>query len=504
MNTQRVSPAITTLVFLILVLLLTILPVEEKSADNVTKGLLDLTGDNRSLVSLSGEWEYYRNKFVFTTQEDPGYITLPHTWKDNRYGYASYRMVIKGLVPGKDYGLKIPYMSTAYILYMDGLELARNGNIGTDRESSEPAYLPLLVSITPHENTVEFILQVSNFHHRRGGAFQTILFGTEDAIRHFDFWNLSADLAFLSVFLMMGIFQLSLFFIRKDKAPLYLGLFFISTSLTGLFGTPEALIFRAYHALDWTLFQKLCYLVTYFVPLWIITFIYSLYGEIPEKYLPYIFTPFLFIYLVILVTPTWIFTQLNPIFQVYSFIIYAIALGILIKAIVRKRKWALILSLAYMIFCASALSATFYSNNRIHSGALLPLSFLTSFFFQDQLQSSHLPLDTISYILILAFINIFSLFLLVKNPQLMKRRINGADTNTVEKIKNKAKTVGLSKRELEISLLVLRGKSNREISDELYISLSTVKTHISRIFRKAEVKSRNEFFFFFQDPSLTQ
>ena len=48
----------------------------------------------------------------------------------------------------------------------------------------------------------------------------------------------------------------------------------------------------------------------------------------------------------------------------------------------------------------------------------------------------------------------------------------------------------LSKRELEILSLLARGYSNQEIGAKLFVSLSTVKTHIQNLFEKLEVKRR--------------
>jgi DNA-binding CsgD family transcriptional regulator len=53
---------------------------------------------------------------------------------------------------------------------------------------------------------------------------------------------------------------------------------------------------------------------------------------------------------------------------------------------------------------------------------------------------------------------------------------------------------GISKRELEIIILILKGKSNRDIEDELFISIKTVKTHIYNIYRKLGVKNRWQLF----------
>ncbi len=52
----------------------------------------------------------------------------------------------------------------------------------------------------------------------------------------------------------------------------------------------------------------------------------------------------------------------------------------------------------------------------------------------------------------------------------------------------------LSKREKNIKKLILQGKSNKEIANELFISLSTVKTHITNIYNKLQVSNRQELF----------
>jgi len=48
----------------------------------------------------------------------------------------------------------------------------------------------------------------------------------------------------------------------------------------------------------------------------------------------------------------------------------------------------------------------------------------------------------------------------------------------------------LSKRELEILGLLAQGLSNQEIAEKLFVSLSTVKTHIQNLFEKLDVKRR--------------
>ncbi|GKV64404.1 MULTISPECIES: response regulator transcription factor [unclassified Sporosarcina] len=50
----------------------------------------------------------------------------------------------------------------------------------------------------------------------------------------------------------------------------------------------------------------------------------------------------------------------------------------------------------------------------------------------------------------------------------------------------------LTERELEVLLLLAKGKSNQEIADELFIALKTVKTHVSNILSKLEVQDRTQ------------
>ncbi|OJW84027.1 MAG: hypothetical protein BGO69_09905 [Bacteroidetes bacterium 46-16] len=52
--------------------------------------------------------------------------------------------------------------------------------------------------------------------------------------------------------------------------------------------------------------------------------------------------------------------------------------------------------------------------------------------------------------------------------------------------------LGLSKREYEILLLMARGLSNQEIASEMYLSIHTIKTHVSNIFTKLDVKRRTQ------------
>ena len=53
-----------------------------------------------------------------------------------------------------------------------------------------------------------------------------------------------------------------------------------------------------------------------------------------------------------------------------------------------------------------------------------------------------------------------------------------------------ARLAGLSRRERDVAVAVGTGRSNAEIAGELFMSVATVKAHVSHIFVKLEVTNR--------------
>jgi len=63
--------------------------------------------------------------------------------------------------------------------------------------------------------------------------------------------------------------------------------------------------------------------------------------------------------------------------------------------------------------------------------------------------------------------------------------------------------IALSKQETTVKNLIVSGKSNKEIAEELFISLSTVKTHITNIYHKLHISNRDELTAKFKNTTST-
>jgi NarL family two-component system response regulator LiaR len=74
----------------------------------------------------------------------------------------------------------------------------------------------------------------------------------------------------------------------------------------------------------------------------------------------------------------------------------------------------------------------------------------------------------------------------VLEPEVTTKMVNRMTNKTIQLHED------LTNREREVLMLISQGKSNQEIADELFITLKTVKTHVSNILSKLEVEDRTQ------------
>ena len=76
-------------------------------------------------------------------------------------------------------------------------------------------------------------------------------------------------------------------------------------------------------------------------------------------------------------------------------------------------------------------------------------------------------------------------------PRLTRRKVMLIDPNFAL---NEAELQrrGISKREHEVLELIAQGHSNQEVADKLYVSVNTVKTHLSNLFLKLDAARRTQ------------
>lgn len=259
----------------ILALLNFIISISSLSANQVpqpVRGILDLTGESiseRYRIKLNGEWEFYWKRlyrpYHFTDGKTPrpdGYISVPSYWTDadlpgvspEGEGYATYRLRIvlpKGINP--PLGLLVKVFDSSYDLYIDGKFVGNNGVPGTSEESTVPAYDPTIYRFIPESDTIEILFNVSNFHHRRGGFWLPVEFGSFDHIQSAASRNYGRSISTVSIVAAFTIFFFFFFMLyREDKSSLYFAITLLGMSMRPLFTNQYLIYTFADPSWEWT------------------------------------------------------------------------------------------------------------------------------------------------------------------------------------------------------------------------------------------------------------
>jgi len=75
---------------------------------------------------------------------------------------------------------------------------------------------------------------------------------------------------------------------------------------------------------------------------------------------------------------------------------------------------------------------------------------------------------------------------------IVEKEVYVAETSEAAIDKAELKKLNLSDREYQVLQLLANGHSNAAIAEEMFLTVSTVKTHISNLFVKMDVKSRTQ------------
>ncbi|HWJ63081.1 MAG TPA: response regulator transcription factor [Acidimicrobiales bacterium] len=87
--------------------------------------------------------------------------------------------------------------------------------------------------------------------------------------------------------------------------------------------------------------------------------------------------------------------------------------------------------------------------------------------------------------------------------QTLVRRIRDESGGDLKKAEAEARAAALTPRERDVAIALARGASNAEIADELFLSVPTVKAHITRILDKLGATNRVQVAICIHDAGLT-
>lgn len=336
----------------------------EKSPQAV-QGLFDLEAwyfKQKGIVSLEGQWEFYWQQLLTpkdfkegqATTSRTGYITVPGIWNgyvpsedDEKHklpgaGYATYRLVINTNTVEPVLGLKILEFATSHRLWVNDELLSENGRVGINKEETTPQAFPRLINFKNDSGTIEIILQIANFTHRKGGIWTDIKMGTPEQLQLLREKQAFSTLFLCGGLLIMAVYHFWLYLLRrKDRAPLFCALLCILIAARASV-TSEIFILSYLPKISWNMIYIVQYLGFYLALPVFIQFIRILYPlEMPAKPVTAAWVLGFLASLTVLLTPPKIYTWLMLPYEVYAIALLLFVLGaVLVRALVRRREGA--------------------------------------------------------------------------------------------------------------------------------------------------------------------
>lgn len=350
-------------------------------------------------IQMIGEWEYYPGLLVSPTElpeiksiREPHFFTIPGVWTksflDKGFlagdGYATFQIELQHGLKGIPLSIKVPEMESAYNLFVDGEKLASNGFVSTSYQTGIPEYRPQIIDFIPKENQTSFLLQISNYHHRKGGPAQVITLGRTSQIHKQYEFEILRDMLLVGSILFMGMYHIFLYWNRKkDPFTYWFALTCILVALR-VFITGNKYLVQLVPDLPWEIHLKLSYLSFFFITPIFARYVYLLFKPYFSRrvyeLLKYVGFSFCFI---VFVTRSSFYTYLMIPFQIFTLFGALYAVIVLTRAIRDKLPGSVIFLFSFLVFVASFVNDILVNNLLINSPLTIHFGIFMMFFVQS-------------------------------------------------------------------------------------------------------------------------
>lgn len=398
-SSQKHNPHLVALALMIACLLFVSACLNDTTrriAPRAVRGVLDLTDwdfSRHGPVDLSGEYEFYWSQHLlpsdFVKTPPPrktGYIEVPAYWKDKTFdgkklpghGYVTYRLNIALNKQANRLGFKLVEISNAYRLYVNGEKIASLGQIGTNRETTVPSEFPQVATFESKTDHIELIIQVSNFHHRRGGAWSVIQMGLETDMRKAQDRRLRFDMFLLGSILIMALYHLGLYAVRrKDRSPLYFSIFCFLIALR-LLSTGGRYLLVLFPEVSWELMYKFAYTSIYLAVPAFSLFMQSIFPKFSKRVLHLVAAIAVLFSGAVIFSPVRIFSHTLNIYEIITLITLIYGLYVAFISLTQKPVETVVFLLGFIILFVSVINDMLHVENIIYTGLFVHFGF---FFF---------------------------------------------------------------------------------------------------------------------------
>ncbi len=366
-----------------------------------TDGRLDLRSwapERDRPAELSGLWQFYPGELLSPEQlaaadapPPAGTLQVPGTWNEefeggagmSSFGHGTYRLTVA--LPPHDVPLGIRFRSfgTAFTLWADGVFVGSAGEVGVDRASSGPEWRPFVASLPPLREEVDLVMQVSNYHHRRGGAIGKLQLGPVATLERARQRAVAFEMFLAGAILIIGLYHLCLFAFRpSNRAPLYFGLTCLLLSCYTLL-SGERYFGELFPWIGWHGRVRLTNLTSFLAVPAFLAFIATLYPrELGGVLLRALQGTVLALAAVVLVTPSHIYSFVIPAYHVLTLLACVLLVVTLVRAAVARQDGAVTILGGFLLFFAAVVNDVLFDQGLIDTGQFTGLGLFVLLGFQ--------------------------------------------------------------------------------------------------------------------------
>jgi signal transduction histidine kinase len=363
------------------------------------------TFQNKDVISLETEWEFYWNK-AYTPDSfnhqviTPLFTKVPETWRNlqiaNDYlpalGTGTYRLTLQNIDNLRDLEIIFYSISTTYKIWIDEKEVLSIGKTPFGEVNSKIMGRSRdLLKIPFDKEYLEIIVQVSNQENNKGGIVWSPLLGRKGMLSRQEYARRDIEMMQIGCLVVMIIFNLFLFLQMKKQAYLYIGLLCVIVLLRAtLVYDGSLLLYQIFPSITASIGKKIEYSMVYLTIFLLPLYVKSLFNiDKYNKVVYFLIVSSLILILIVLIYPPYIFGFTLNVFHVLMLIGFGIVFMILAEALKKNFSgskivfWGAFIAFFFVffeIFRTSDwrfLNFTFEGPNLVNTGVVIFLFFQT-------------------------------------------------------------------------------------------------------------------------------
>lgn len=455
-------------VFLMILILLAKLNLFQLSDDPVAhRGIADLReirNNDHFIVRLNGEWEFYWKEMLHPHDVEHGahrksfYGKVPSYWSGysipgiENEGYGTYRLRVL-LPPGYRNALAVdlPVFDSSFDIYINGKYLGGNGVPGRSEEETTPEYLGLFARVMPESDTIDIMINVANYHHRKGGFWLPARLGTFAEVQKKMANSWAAEWGVFSILAGFSLFFLVFFILApREKTMLFFSILCMGLALRPFF-TAHYLINNLFN-LPWQWIIRLEYLDLFIITVSAWWFARHIYPSKSARATAWVMT--------LIFIPAGIFVLFSEakLFSYLVFLLYPALLTVMLYLLVsgfsnarKKKSEDTVYTLAFVLIIAGGINDIMVSLGIAGSSSGYIMSYLLVVFMFLQ-----------AIFLLYKWINAF------REKEKLQRKMEYMNNNLEELVKQRTGELQRRNEEIEEQNKMI-ATQNKELSDTIQL-----------------------------------